>query len=345
MIGDSKHQVQLAKAPLLTRIAMLLLPDFNSMAAQAFIDPFRAANYIHGDTLFRWEFLSLDGEYVQASNALIIGQTRPFHETECDFDIVVINASWAPERFKNNKLQAWLRRMEKCNAALIGLDTGAFVLAFAGLLKGHQAAVHYEHMESFRELFPDIRLEQQLFIIDKNRLTCCGGLAAADLAMEVLRSLHGINLANAVAHYIFLERLRAGEEGQRPRTHEPIGYTVPERLREAMLLMERNLEEPLGITEVAQHMELSQRQLERLFRRHTGLTPLRYYINVRLDRARGLITQTELSITEIANACGFTSTEQLTRAYKTRFGTTPTKDKTEGRIPFQYRSFPQYLGV
>ncbi len=324
---------------------MLLLPDFNSMAAQAFIDPFRAANYIHGDALFLWDFLSLDSKPVHASNGLIIGQTQPLYKIENKFDMVVVNASWAPERFKNKKLQAWLRRMDKQGTTMIGLDTGAFVLAFAGMLNGYRAVVHYEHTESFRELFPDICLEQQLFVIDRNRLTCCGGLASADLAMDVLCSLRGTDLANAAAHYIFLERLRAGEEGQRPKTYEPIGYTVPEGLREAMLLMERNLEEPLSITEIAKHAELSQRQLERLFRRHTGLTPVRYYLNIRLDRARGLITQTELSIAEVASACGFGSSDQLARAYKMRFGTTPTMDKTEGRIPFQYRSFPQYLGV
>jgi AraC family carnitine catabolism transcriptional activator len=345
MVGNSDNSITPIQVPPRLRIGMLLLPDFNSMAAQAFIDPFRAANYIHGDVLFLWDFLSLDSKLVQASNGLIIGQTQPFYEIENKFDMVVVNASWAPERFKNKKLQAWLRRMDKQGTALVALDTGAFVFAFAGLLNGYRAVVHYEHMESFRELFPGICLEQQLFVIDRNRLTCCGGLASADLAMEILRSLHGIDLANTAAHYISLERLRAGQEGQRPKTHEPIGYTVPEGLRKAMLLMERNLEEPLRVTEIAQHMESSQRQLERLFRQYTGLTPIRYYLNIRLDRARGFITQTELSNAEVANACGFGSAEQLARAYKIRFGATPTTDKMAGRIPFQYRSFPQYLGV
>ena len=109
--------------------------------------------------------------------------------------------------------------------------------------------------------------------------------------------------------------------------------------------MERNLEEPLLASEIPRHLDMSQRQLERLFKLHTNVTPKRYYLNMRLDRARGLVTQTELSIAEVAGACGFASAEQMTRAYKQNFKITPSTDRIQGRIPFQYRSFPQYSGV
>ena len=168
------------------------------------------------------------------------------------------------------------------------------------MLDGYRAVVHYEHQDSFRELFPAVRLEQQLFAIDRNRLSCCGGVAAVDMALEMISGQHGIDLANAVAQYIFQDRLRHGEESQHPRHHEPVGYGIPEQLREAIVLMERNLEEPLSITEIAKYSRFSQRQLERMFRKHTGATPVRYYLNLRLNRARSLLTQTELSVTEIA---------------------------------------------
>ena len=156
---------------------------------------------------------------------------------------------------------------------------------------------------------------------------------------------HGIDLANSVAHYIFHDRLRTGDEIQQSPSHEPVGYTAPKLLTDAIILMERNLEEPLKIPEIASYLEISQRQLERLFQRHTGDTPLRYYINISLDRARGLVTQTEMPIAEIANACGYNSAEQFTRSYKKRFSLVPSKDRTEGRIPFQFRSYPGYAGA
>ena len=125
----------------------------------------------------------------------------------------------------------------------------------------------------------------------------------------------------------------------------PIKGRPPHRLREAIVVMERNLEQPLKLPELARRLALSQRQLERLFQRHTGVTPLRYYVDVRLDRARGLVTQTEMQITEVAAACGFGSPIQFARAYKQRFGLPPSRDRIEGRVPFQFRSFPSYVGV
>lgn len=315
------------------------------MAAQAFLDPFRAANYIYGQTLYLWEFLSLHGKTITASNGTTSNADRIYSQVSDQLDILVINASWAPERFQQKPLQRWLSQLVRKGVLLIGLDTGAFVMAFSGLLTGLRAAVHYEHVEAFRELFPGIQVEQHLFISDRNRITCCGGLASAHLALDIIQHNNGLGLANAAAQYIFLERLRAGEEDQISRTYEPVGYSIPDRIRQAMLMMERNLEEPLTLPEIANHLEISQRQLERQFRQYTGTTPMRYYIDFRLDRARGLITQTEMSIVEVAGACGFSSAEHLARAYKNRFSIAPSKDRVEGRIPFQFRSNPRYAGI
>lgn len=326
-------------------IGLLLLPGFNAMAAHAFVDPYRAANYLRGEAIYEWPFLSLDGRDVVASNGLAVAQTTAFSEAEHKFDFLVVNASWAPERFRDRQLQNWLRRQARQGVVLCALDTGAFVLAYAGLLDGYRAAVHYEHIAAFRELFSKSTMDDSLFVLDRDRLTCCGGMAASDMALEIIRLQQGLDLANAAGRYIFHERLRAGEEGQFPTTREPVGYAAPARLREAIILMERNLEQPLSIGEIVEQLGISQRQLERLFRRHAGVSPVRYYIDVRLDRARGLVTQTELPIVDVAAACGFGSAVQFTRTYKRRFGLVPSKDRTEGRVPFQFRSFPSHAGV
>ena len=326
-------------------MGMLLLPGFNGLAAHAFVDPFRAANYLRGRTIYNWPFLSLDGGEVTASNGLAVSRTTAFSAIDAELDFLVINASWAPERFRSSAIQNWLRRQARNGVVMCGLDTGAFVLGYAGLLRGYRAAVHYEHIAAFRELFPDTVMEESLFTLDRDRLTCCGGMAASDMALEIIRLQHGLDLANAAGRYIFHERLRSGHEGQLPTTREPVGYAAPARLREAIILMERNLEQPLRIGEIVERLRLSQRQLERLFREHTGVSPVRYYIDVRLDRARGLVTQTELPIVEVAAACGFGSAVQFTRTYKRRFGLAPSKDRVEGRVPFQFRSFPSHAGV
>ena len=314
------------------------------MAAQAFIDPFRAANYLRASKVYDWQFLSQIGGSVVASNGIEIANTIAISDAEPDFNLLLVNSSWTPEQFQEKGLQAWLRASSRQGAMLGGIDTGAFVLAYAGLLDGHRAVVHYEHLAAFNELFPTLETEETLYSIDNQRLSCCGGIAAADLALEIIQKQNGIELANAAARYIFHERLRDGGESQVPRSLQPVGYQVPDKLREAILLMERNIEEPLTQPELATYLSMSVRQVQRIFKQYVGATPLRYYLNIRLDRARGLVTQTELPIMEIAALCGFMRAEQFSRAYSRRYDITPIKDRIEGRIPFEFRSFSAHAG-
>ena len=186
------------------RIGMLLLPGFNSLAAQAFIDPFRAANYLRAGKIYSWDFISPEGGRVVASSGIEIGHTTAVVEAETGFDLLVVNASWTPEAFQDKALQSWLRLASRRGAMLGGLDTGAFVLAFAGLLDGHRAVVHYEHSAAFAELFPTLQTEETLYSIDRRRFTCCGGVAAIDLALELIQRQSGIELANAAARYILM---------------------------------------------------------------------------------------------------------------------------------------------
>ena len=327
------------------KIGMLLLDGFNSLAMHAFIDPFRCANYLLSSKPYAWSFLGFESESALASNGITLAHLTPMRDLHGDLDLLVVNASWNVERFNQPALLNWLRSQAKRGVTLCGLDTGAFILGFAGLLRNKRAAVHYEHIAAFREIFDDTEMGEDLFVIDGDRLTCCGGVAASDLALEILRLQQGMEVANAAGRYMFHERLRSGQEGQLPEGKEPLGYAAPGKLREAIILMERNLEHLLSIGEIASTVGLSQRQLERLFRTHTGASPVRYYLDVRLDRARGLVTQTQLQMVDIAVACGFTSGARFSRAYRERFGLTPSRDRIEGRVPFQFRSFPSHAGL
>lgn len=339
---SSRPPASRAAAGTQTRIAVLLLPSFNAMATVALLDPFRAANYLAGEPHYAWRMLSLDGDPVVASNSLQFAGTIPFEASGDEFDMVFVSASWTPEQFRAPKILKWLQRRARGGALLGGIDTGAFLLGFAGLLRDRRATVHYEHIASFREWFPDVHMCEDLYVIDDIRVTCCGGTASSDLALEMIRLRDGLDVANAVARYIFHERLRAGSEGQLPTDREPVGYAAPEKLRRAIVCMERNLENPLPLWSVAREVGLSQRHLERLFRAHTGETAVQYYLGSRLDRARGLVTQTEMPLLTVAVACGFSSQEYFARVYRRRFGLKPSADRREGRVPFQFRSFPAH---
>ena len=327
-----------------TRIAVLLLPSFNAMATAALLDPFRAANYLSGSRRYEWQIFSLDAGSVVASDGLVFSDTQALDQADLPFSFVFVSASWTPERYRDRKVLRWLQRQARGGAVMGGIDTGGFLLASAGLLDGSRATVHYEHIAAFREQFPDVDLCEDLYVIDGRRVTCCGGVACCDLALELIRLRDGLDLANAAARYIFHDRLRPASEGQLPVHHEPVGSAAPERLRQAIVCMERNLEYPLPIARIAAEAGLSQRQLARLFRTHTGMTAVQYYLSSRLDRARGLVTQTEMPLLALAVACGFRSQEYFARAYRRHFGLKPSDDRREGRIPFQFRSFPAFRG-
>ncbi|MEM6663144.1 MAG: GlxA family transcriptional regulator [Pseudomonadota bacterium] len=330
-----------AKPPF--EILIIVTPDFNLAATTAFIDPFRAANYLEGKALFRWHIAATIGGEVTASNGLSVSAV-PLDDTGKP-DLVVISSSWTPERYSTASLHARLHRAASRGAKLCALDTGAFIMADAGLLAGRRATVHYEHIDAFSELYPDITVSEDLFVDDDGRLTCCGGEASADLALHIIRSCMNETVANAASRYIFHPTIRGLGASQLPPLTEPLGGTVPGVVRTAIRLMEANLETPFSIPEISQAAGVSQRQLNRLFARHLCKTTALYYRDIRLDRARGLVTQTAIPLTEVAFASGFRSQVTFSRAYRRRFGLPPGEDRTEGRIPFEFRAWPMHRPV
>lgn len=327
------------------QIAVLVMPHFNLAATVGFIDPFRVANYLDGRVHFRWDILSEKGGSCPASNGMVV-DTRPLSEIAGQRrDIVAVSSSWTPEAYKSSQLHAALWRWARQGATLAALDTGAFILAEAGLLKGRRATVHYEHIDAFGETYPDVEVTEDLFVYDGNRISCSGGSAATDFALNILRGTHGDALANRAARYLFHQSVRPAGSRQNADPVEPLGNTAPRNVRRAVALMEKYLENPLTIAELCERMELSHRQLDRLFRQYVKKAPAAYYRDIRLDRARGLVTQTEMPLSQVALASGFASQVHFSRAYRARFGLPPRRDRVEGRVPFEFRAWPMHRKV
>lgn len=282
------------------RLLVIVTPSFNLSATMGLIDPLRAANYLDGAARFRWWVASPDGGLTLASNGLSL-QTMPLASLASEaFDMVVVSSSWAPEAHHSPGLLAALRKFARAGSAIGALDTGAFIVAEAGLLDGRRATVHYEHIDSLREIREATEVSEDLYVFDGNRFTCSGGTAAVDLGLHILRGACGDALANAAVRYIFHPGARAPGTPQNPAGVEPLGHATPEPVRRIIAEMERHLEEPLTIPELCERARISQRQINRLFARYVGKTPQLYYRDIRLDRARGLVTQTELPMSEIA---------------------------------------------
>ena len=217
---------------------------------------------------------------------------------------------------------AALRRLAREQVPLGALCTGSFALAEAGLLSGYRCAIHWENLAAIREEFPDIQFLDDLYTIDRDRITCTGGIAPLDLMLTLIRSRLGNVIADRIATQFIIERGRRASERQ-PLSPAIGPGAAHERLEAAVRLIQSKLDERLRIGAIAREAGLSTRQLERLFKRHFGQTPAALWKRWRLERARTLLTQTAMPITDVSVACGFSTAAHFSTAYRHQFGRTP----------------------
>ena len=307
------------------RLGFLLVPQFSMLAFVSAIEPLRVANRLAGRDLYRWDIVSRDGQSIAASNGMSLVADRSIADAS-GYPLAVICAGFDPEQYYDRRLKNWLQRLNSENADLGAMDTGSFLLARAGLLDGYRATTHWESLDSFRETFPKVEAENALFIMDRNRLTCAGGTAALDMMLHLISLQHGHRLAAAVSEQFIHAQIRDPRDRQRmePRIRQGITHSG---LARVIALMESNLEDPLGSEALAAAAGMSLRQLERVFDRHFGMSPRRYYLDLRLQRARALLQYTDLPVVEIAVACGFGSAAHFSRSYRAWADKAPSTER------------------
>ena len=204
--------------------------------------------------------------------------------------------------------------------------TAAFTLARAGILDGKRATTHWENQDSFSEEFVEVDLTKSVFIIDGNRMTTAGGTSSIDLFLKIIADDHGEELANAVADQMIYSSIRTDQDSQRLSVPTRIGVRHP-KLSLVIQMMEKNIEEPISPSVLAKDVSMSTRQLERLFRRYLDRSPKRYYMELRLQKARNLLMQTDMSVINVALACGFASPSHFSKCYRTHYDTTPYRER------------------
>ena len=308
----------------------LTLPNYTMIALSSAIDPLRMANRLTQRDAYAWTLATLDGKPAVASNGLAMSPTVPLDAVE-PADIVFVVGGIQVEQAVTPALLGALRRLAQRHVTLGSLCTGGYALAKAGLLDQYKAVIHWENMSALREEFPRVFFSDQLFVIDRDRYTCTGGVAPLDLMMHIIREHHGRSIAPLISEQFILERIRNDQD----RQHIPLQARVGlfhENLIEAAALMEANIEEPLSLDEIAALVGVSRRQIERLFKRYVGQVPTKYYLDMRLRRARELLLQTAMSIMEIAVACGFQSPPHFSKCYRSLFGHTPSAERQGTRL-------------
>ena len=307
------------------RIGFVLIPSFSMIAFTAAVESLRLANRASDQCLYEWHLFSTDGQPVTASNGISLTPEGDL-EKATDLPIVTICSGIDVQKHTHKGTLSWLRRMARKGADVGAICTGSHILARAGLLDGYRCTIHWENLASFAEDFPEIEVTSELFEIDRNRFTCAGGTAAIDMMLNVIAHQHGYELAAAVAEQFMHERIRDQHDHQRTSLPARLGVRHP-KLLSVIAVMENNLEEPLSRIDLARDADLSTRQLERLFRKYLNRSPARYYLELRLNKARLLLVQTNMSIIDVALACGFVSASHFSKCYRDFFGRTPRKER------------------
>ncbi|GGH29103.1 AraC family transcriptional regulator [Alsobacter metallidurans] len=303
----------------------LMVPDFSMIAFTSAIEPLRLANRCSGKTLYGWRIFSPDGQPVTASNGVSIAVDGAYADVG-PMPAVVVCAGVDVHRFDHGALIAKLRTLAFYGVQIGAVCTGTHVLAKAGLLAGRKCTIHWENNDSFREEFSDIDVTQELFEIDRNRFTCAGGTAAIDMMLSMIAKQKGPEIAAQVTDQLIHHRQRDSHERQRMELRARLGVAHP-KLLAVVSEMEKSLETPLSCAELADEVGLSTRQLERLFRKYIGEAPTKYYLSLRLNRARFLLRQTSMPILTIGLACGFVSASHFSKCYSEHFGRTPSHER------------------
>ncbi|MGH8243611.1 MAG: GlxA family transcriptional regulator [Steroidobacteraceae bacterium] len=308
-----------------SRFAFLTLPNYSLIAVTNALEVLRMANRVAGRDVYEWSIVSFDGRPVPASSGLELVPTIALDKLG-KVEILFVCGGINVREAVSNHLLAALRRFAERRTGLGALCTGGYALARAGLLDHYRATIHWENLPALREEFPRVKLNDQVFSIDRDRYTASGGTAPLDLMLNLIQLKHGLRISQLVSEQFVVERIRSAEDRQYVPLRAQVG-SAHQGMIQVAELMEENIEKPLSLEDIARTTGLSRRQIERLFRRHLDCVPKRYYLEMRLRRARELLLQTAMPIMDVTTSCGFKSPPHFSRCYRALFGHPPSAER------------------
>ena len=322
-------------------VGFLTLHNFSMIAFSNALEILRMANYLLGEDAYQWSVYTPNGQPAVASNGLSICNTSQLNYNSLSEtalpnllpDLLLVCGGVDIQHAVTIDVIKLLTQASKLNMWLGGLCTGSYALAKAGLLDGYKCTIHWENMASLCEQFSSIHFMEGLFVIDRNRCTCAGGTAPLDLMLALVAARFGDskahqNLVAEISDQFMMVRARDSKDQQHIPVAARMGYSH-KALVEVSALMEANIDEPLSLDELARLADLSQRHLQRMFKHTLNMTPMHYYLNLRLRRARALLLQTEMSVMSVTVACGFQSSCHFSKSYRTLFGYSPSMERNQ----------------
>lgn len=303
------------------RFAVLVFPGFPLMAFSGIVEPLRAANAITGRKLYEWIIIGPDSGGVVASNGVAVAPHYAAANAP-SADYIVVCSGGDADRVTAKKATSWIRRNLRLGAHVGSVADGAFYLARAGLLDNFVCTLHWQSQPAFIEAFPHIKLERNIYVIDRKRFTSAGGIGAFDMMLALISSHHGDGLARDVAEWFVHDRIKATADRERLQLRLRTGIR-DDVVLEAVALMERAEEKDKDATRLARRLCISVGQLERLFKAEFGFGPAVYQRRMIMERARDLLSHSKMSVREVGLASGYASFSSFVRAFRAVHGKTP----------------------
>ena len=285
------------------QVTFLIVPRFNMSTLVTMIEPMRIANYLSPQPIYAWDIVSFDGDQITASNGLTLPAHLPADRKRRG-EVIFVMGSWGAESYTNKTVFSWIRRQAREGARICAVELGTYLVARAGLLSGRKVTTHWSYGPGFQEQFPDIAFVEQIYTAEAGLMTCGGGLAGVDLVLRLIGEAQGESLVSEIADQLMHHPVRPATAPQR-RTMGRSTDTLPPMVREAIALIEKNIAEPLSVPDIAELLNVSQRQMERQFKAAIGCTVVQFGLLLRLQHARVLLISTSLSVRDIATASGF----------------------------------------
>ncbi|MDT1062441.1 GlxA family transcriptional regulator [Paracoccus sp. CPCC 101403] len=313
-------------APL--RVGFILTRDYSLMSLTSAVEPLRAANHLAGHELYRPGYYSVEGGFSASTSGggfptLRLAEAGPM-------DLAFVVAGGNPLRYEDAALARGLRSLQAGKVRLGGISGGAAILARLGLMEGRRFTLHWAHIDALAENMPDLLIDRALYVVDRDRYTCAGGVAALDMMCALIARDHGAEFARSVADWFIHPRTRGADEPQQSPTAERFDLRHP-MLAAAVDLMFSHLSDPLSPGQLAAQAGCSPRQLQRLFNDQLGCSMMQFYREMRLKKADELIQQSALSVLDIALITGFVSAAHFSRCFAERYGMTPSRRRQGAR--------------
>jgi transcriptional regulator GlxA family with amidase domain len=326
--GPSDDRSEHAGRRATSKFLVLLLPGFSQLCLSSLFDPLMLANTLAGQMLFQWRLMSLDGRSVESASGISVEVSGNSLQQQMAMVLdpgtaVMICAGEGVEKQSSHELRAFLRRAHSTGLPIYALGTATWLLADAAVVGLARCTIHWGKMAALSETFYDLAVDDALFVRDGHIVTCAGEFAAFDLAMDLIKERCGTAILRSICQHVTADRWRDGAGCQSVPPGLRYGKAGKTLLR-IIKLMEKNIEDPLLLEEIAARVCLSRRQIERLFERHLSTTPRRHYATIKLRRARQLIELTDMPVTDVAIACGFVSPSYFSKSFKEHFNILPS---------------------